>query len=160
MNNKILAGVGVFVVLAGSGAYIVRHRQRTAVFPDGNTRTVESSGFDTPSRYPTRENNDANISIFVTPEDLSQKGSSWDFDVIMSNHMYDLGIYDLSKLATLTDDTGKTHRPISWSPDAKEGHHVGGKLTFNRLDPISKQVKLTIVGIGGAGGRVFQWSVQ
>ncbi len=159
MNKKIVLGIGVLILLAVSGAYVIRRQQSDAALLIERTRTVKGGGLDASSNYPTQENNDSGISIFITPKDLSLKAAAWDFNVTMSNHMYDLGTYDLSKLAVLTDDKGNTYKPLAWTPDAKEGHHIGGLLRFARGESTSRDVVLKISGIGSSDERVFRWSI-
>lgn len=108
-----------------------------------------------------RENSDSGITVVVTPPDFATGAAMWNFDVVMSTHMYELGGYDLKTMATLVDATGKTYKAVSWKPDAKEGHHIGGTLQFDRIVVHPKDIiVLNIVGVGTAGDRVFQWSMQ
>lgn len=157
MNNKtivlILAGILIVGVSAGASRW-KRNEQPTGHAAE--TSFSQPSGATSISQ--ARENTDNGVTVVVTPPDLSNTSTVWNFDVVMSTHVQELGGYDLGKMATLVDDQGKTYKPISWTPDAKEGHHIGGTLSFDRIPTSTKSVTVKIVGIVGDGERVFQWN--
>jgi hypothetical protein len=71
------------------------------------------------------------VSVAVTPLNLSAPSApagTLDFQVMLDTHSVDLSM-DLTRLAMLTTDNGRTVEPTLW--DAPQGgHHVSGVLSF------------------------------
>lgn len=155
----LLVIAGILIVGAGVASY---EWDQARIDKEGSVEHVAESGPSGATSAPSsqvRENADNGVAVVVSPPDFSNT-TPWNFDVVMSTHVQELGGYDLKKMATLIDDTGKIYAPISWQPDAKEGHHIGGSLQFDRVALNAKGITLKIVGIGGTGERVFQWNIQ
>ncbi|MDP2953771.1 MAG: hypothetical protein Q8O76_10700 [Chloroflexota bacterium] len=84
------------------------------------------------------------------------------FEVGMNTHSVDLDQYDLAKLATLRDDSGKEYRPVSWSAEPG-GHHRSGTLTFPIPDSVgqgkARYLDLVIKDVAGVKERVLKWQL-
>ena len=105
--------------------------------------------------YQAQENDDKDVAVSATPEGLSSTQNVV-FDITMNNHQYELS-YNLTKIATLTDDKGNTYKPISWN-GSTGGHHVSGKLVFPQLTGGVSSVTLTLPQIAGVD-RIFTWKL-
>jgi hypothetical protein len=164
MNNKIIPLIIAAALIIGAGVAAYGWNQ-VRVDKEGTVEHVAEAGPSGAVSVPSassqvRENADNGVTVIVTPPDFSNTTTPWNFDVVMSTHVQELGGYDLVKMATLVDDAGKTYTPISWQPDAKEGHHIGGSLQFDRVALNSKSITLKIGGVGGTEERIFQWSIK
>jgi hypothetical protein len=69
-----------------------------------------------------------NVTVEVTPLNLNAAGDTLEFSVALNTHSVDLSM-DLSKLATLTTDSGLVVSPVRWEAPSG-GHHVSGTLVF------------------------------
>lgn len=116
--------------------------------------TVEATSFGDPLRIVPQSSDVNGVTIVVTPIDPYSDVDTLSFDVVLSTHVQELGGYDLAKLARLVDGEGRILAPISWSPDATEGHHIGGRLQFSR--PVTSSILLTIEA---DGERSFRWKL-
>lgn len=164
MNKKIM--IGIFAALALASGIVAY-----ATFSSGSLTTqneqmegqqdglIVDEALPAP-QFPPKASDENGITVTVTPLLVASDIATWKFDVVMSTHVVELGSYDLKEMATLTDGTGKVYRPISWEPDAKEGHHIGGVLQFDRPTTESDNVTVKITGVGGPGERVFEWRKQ
>jgi hypothetical protein len=103
------------------------------------------------------------VSVTVTPLNLSTPAATLDFEVVLDTHTVDLGM-DLTDLALLTTDSGRTVEPTLW--DAPQGgHHVSGVLSFpaeiegaSLLDGTAR-LTLTINDVD-VPERVFAWDLS
>lgn len=102
------------------------------------------------------------VEFDVTPLNLDKPGDALIFDVSMNTHSVDLSM-DLTKLAVLSTDDGKSLQAILWDAP-KGGHHVEGKLSFPAtLDGKSvfsdaKEITITIKDVDAAT-RIFTWQL-
>jgi len=103
-------------------------------------------------------NSEGSITVKVTPKELSQSSSSWDFEVVLDTHTDNLD-QDLTKNSVLVDDKGNRLTPISWEGDPPGGHHRAGVLKFNPIPPATKSIELTISKIGNSDKKVFRWNL-
>jgi hypothetical protein len=76
----------------------------------------------------TESDDQGAVTVEVKPLNLNETGDFLVFDVSMNTHSVDLSM-DLTQLAILSTDTGKTVQAIQWDAPSG-GHHVEGKLTF------------------------------
>jgi hypothetical protein len=110
----------------------------------------------------TRQDEQGQVSVAITPINLGHHDDSIDFEVAMNTHSVDLGI-DLAPLATLSTDAGLTVKAITWKAPGG-GHHVSGLLSFpttlggaHILEDVS-QLTLTIQNVD-APERNFTWQL-
>jgi hypothetical protein len=105
----------------------------------------------------TRQDAQASVTVEVTP--AGGTSGTLIFDVSMNTHSVELG-YDMTKIATLTDDQGRRYPAKSWD-GATGGHHRQGSLTFEvPAGAAPKSLELNLAGIGGALRRLFKWDVK
>ena len=112
--------------------------------------------------HETMVDEQGNVSVSVTPINLSGPDTSLDFEVAMETHSVDLGM-DLATLATLEADNGRSVSATLWDA-TPGGHHVSGTLSFPAtadeallLDNATR-LTMTIRDVD-APVRVFTWDV-
>lgn len=150
MNPRNLLILLLLLILLGAGLFAIKKSQRTSP-PLGS---VEISTEPSDSKWATQTNDEANVSVVITPSDPGPQ--EWNFAVSMNTHSVELD-QDMTRVATLVDDQGKELVPLRWEGSPPGGHHRSGKLVFPRFSPTPKSVELKIKGIGEAGERVFKW---
>lgn len=102
----------------------------------------------------TKTNEGGNVTIVVTPIDISPQSKEWKFDVGMNTHVVELD-QDMLKIASLVDENGREYKPLNWDGPIG-GHHREGILTFKPITSPYKIIQLKIAGVGGVI-RVFTW---
>lgn len=151
MKNKTL--IILVLTLAFFGAFLFFYRgilvkQKSSIINKENQQNKQT--------WETKTEEQASVTLVVTPIDLSQNSKEWKFDVGMNTHSVELD-QDMGKVTVLVDDQGKEYKPISWEGPAG-GHHREGVLTFNQVTPIPKSIMLKISGIGNVV-RTFTWQL-
>ena len=102
------------------------------------------------------------VTILIKPINLDNPGQTLDFDVKMDTHSIDLGM-DISKLSTLSIDSGKTVEAVKWNAPMG-GHHVEGTLSFPAIIdgmPLlenSEEITIRIIDVD-APARIFKWNL-
>jgi hypothetical protein len=108
----------------------------------------------------TQTNNEAMVTVAVTPLNLNDKSAAaLDFKIALNTHSVDLG-YDLLTIATLSNDAGEKVQPTKWDGPAGGGHHRGGTLSFPPLKTRGQALTLTLRGIADVPERTFTWKVN
>ena len=54
------------------------------------------------------------ITVKVSPQDLSESAETWDFEILLDTHSQNLGDLNLLNNSVLIDDKGNQFNPISW----------------------------------------------
>lgn len=108
----------------------------------------------------TQTNAEAMVTVAVTPLNLdNQSAATLDFDIALNTHSVDLG-YDLTKIATLSNDAGEQIQPAKWTGPTGGGHHREGTLSFPQLKQRGQTLTLTLRGIADVSERTFTWKVN
>lgn len=144
---SIFAFIGGFLIFYQSRPAA----QKTPATPETNQQT------NNPQKWETKTDDQASVTITVTPTQLSEESEEWKFDVIMDTHSVELG-EDLTKISMLIDDQGKEYKALTWEGPTG-GHHREGILVFSRVTPTPKSVELRISDIGGVL-RSFKWQLK
>lgn len=144
MNRTVSISLLVLAFVAG---FLIFYRQKPAP-------VQESSAAGTQQTWETKIDDQDNVSVVVTPLDLSPQSVEWRFDVGMNTHSVELN-QDMTKIAVLVDDQGKEYKPLAWTGPTG-GHHREGTLTFARITPTPKSIELKITGIADVV-RTFVW---
>jgi len=108
-------------------------------------------------KWESKVNDQASVTITVTPTLLSAESGEWKFDVVMDTHSVELD-QDMTKVAVLIDEQRKEYRALNWEGPTG-GHHREGILTFTKITPSPKSVELKISDIGGVV-RIFNWQLS
>lgn len=123
----------------------------------GNSNNVPSPTQDSNNSLESRENNEGPVAIVVTPLNLKDSVSTWNFEITLDTHSGILDT-DLVAVSELLDDQGKSYKPISWEGDSLGGHHRKGILKFKPVLPKPKPIELRIKNVGGIPERSFKWT--
>ena len=107
----------------------------------------------------TKTDEQASVTVEVTPLELSKEAKTWNFTVAFTTHSGNLD-QDLTKVAVLTDDKGNVYQPTAWEGSPPGGHHRSGTLIFNSLNPTPKFIELKIKDVGGVPERSFKWNLE
>lgn len=156
MKNKIITILSV-LAWASIGGFLIFYPSRPAVqktpaTPETNQRTNNSQ------KWETKTDNQANVTVIITPSNLSAEAREWKFDIMIDTHSVELD-QDMTKVAMLVDDSDKEYKPLRWEGAPAGGHHREGLLVFNRVTPTPKFVELKISDIGGMV-RSFVWQLK
>ncbi len=141
----------LIVVFVGGFLVFLKNRpieQKTLITNQTNQQ------INTKSNWETKTEEQANVTVVVTPIDLSLNSKEWKFDVGMNTHSVELD-QDMTKISVLVDDQGKEYKPTAWEGPVG-GHHREGVLIFNQITPTPKAIKLKISGISDVV-RNFSW---
>lgn len=139
MNSKVF--FVILLLLAGVVVFGMVSKTRPTV------ATSTTPGEQTTSQTPkiaSQTKTMGVVEVEITPVTVAQ-GKQIVFDVAMNNHSIDLD-YDLTKIATLTDDHNNTYRAPNWSGN-RGGHHIKGQLTFESLKEQNGSLNLSLNGI-------------
>lgn len=154
MNNKTLTILTLALAFLGGFLFFYRGGPTKELTPVTNQASEQTA---TKQTWETKTEEQANVTVVVTPLELSPSSKQWKFDVGMNTHSVELD-HDLTKIAVLIDDQGKEYKPMGWE-GLIGGHHREGVLIFNRITPIPKSVELRISGIGEVV-RSFVWQLK
>lgn len=139
--GKVTWGVSILAIVAFLAALYV-----TANIAAASTFQLEPKVSDLNS-----------VSVKVSPKELAL-GAPVVFEISMDTRAVELD-YDLTRIATLIDDSGSAHQPLGWEGTPPSGHHRSGTLTFPPLPAGTKHFKLIIRDINGAD-RSFEWHLR
>ncbi len=108
----------------------------------------------------TQTNDEAMVTVAVTPLNLTDKSAATlDFEIALNTHSVNLG-YDLTQIASLSNDAGEKVQPTKWDGPAGGGHHRAGTLSFPQLKQRGQTLTLTLRGIANVPERTFTWKVN
>ena len=142
------------VALAFVGGFIIFYNPK----PVSNSVQESSLTPSTQQKWETEIDEQANVTVTVTPVDISSQSKEWRFDVVMDTHSVELD-QDMTKIAILIDEQSNEYQPLAWEGPTG-GHHREGVLTFARITPTPKSIELKITNIGGVPSRSFAWNLQ
>lgn len=108
--------------------------------------------------YESRSSNLKNVRVEITPAQLLP-GQPATFKVKMTTHSVELS-YDMVKLSTLKDGTGREYQALKWDGDPPAGHHRSGALEFPVIAKGTKSITLQIKNIAGVPERLFKWTLE
>ena len=154
MKNKVLT---IFSIIAFMGGFLI-------IFLSGPVQQIApinnqvNQQPNNSQKLETKTDEQASVTVTVTPMDISPESKEWKFDIVMDTHSVELD-QDMIVVATLVADNGEEYKPLRWEGAEAGGHHREGVIIFNQVMPIPKSLKLIISGIGGVM-RVFTWEVE
>jgi hypothetical protein len=109
--------------------------------------------------FDTQSNNEQAVTVEVTPLNLSQGGTTLEFEIAFDTHSVDLG-FDPVALSLLRDSAGNEYPALVWEGDPAGGHHRSGTLRFEVPKAPTDSVEVIIIrDIAGVPERVFQWDL-
>ncbi|HBD24494.1 MAG: hypothetical protein UU11_C0002G0034 [Parcubacteria group bacterium GW2011_GWF2_40_69] len=147
MNKAITTFV---LALAFIGGFLIFYNPKPASSPTENN----SETLDTIQKWESKIDEQASVTVTVTPSDLSLESKEWKFDVVLNTHSVELD-QDMTNVAVLMDDD-KEYKPLRWEGAPAGGHHREGVLVFSPITPAPKSIELKITGIADTV-RTFNW---
>lgn len=141
------------MALAFIGGFLIFYNLKTVSTPPTQNNSDVS---DTSQKWESKIDDQANVTVTVTPTLLSEESEEWKFDVVMDTHSVELD-QDMTKVAILIDEQGKEYKVVNWEGPTG-GHHREGTLVFNPITPYPQNLKLKIEDIGGVQ-RLFLWTL-
>jgi len=148
MNKAIT----IFVLaLAFIGGFLIFYNPKPASSPtNGNSEVISAE-----QKWESKIDEQASVTVTVTPSNLSLESNEWKFDVVLSTHSVELD-QDMTQVAVLVDDSGNEYKPLRWEGAPAGGHHREGILFFAPITPYPQHLKLNIKDVGGVQ-RLFLW---
>jgi len=107
---------------------------------------------------PMKENDEGQVKVSVTPENLSKTTDTWRFAVQFNTHTTPI-TQDMVAVTSLSDGEGASEKPTTWDGDPPGGHHRRGVLVFKPLSPVPAAITLHIREVGGIADRTFSWKL-
>jgi hypothetical protein len=151
MNKTITILV---LALAFIGGFLVFYNPKPTSLPTQEN----SSASETQQKWESKTDDQASVTVTVTPTLLSEESREWKFDITLSTHSVELD-QDMTKVTILIDDSGKEYSPARWEGAPAGGHHREGVLVFSPIKPTPKSVELKITGIADTV-RTFNWQLK
>lgn len=152
MNKKFLTISTL--ALAFIGGFLVFYNPKTISNPPTQNNSPISEAVE---KWESKVDDQASVTVTVTPTLLGETSADWKFNVVMDTHSVELD-QDMTKVAILVDGQGKEYKAESWNGPTG-GHHREGILTFSKITPTPKSVELKISDIGGVV-RTFDWQLK
>ncbi|MEK7192821.1 MAG: hypothetical protein AAB682_01670 [Patescibacteria group bacterium] len=143
--------ITILLLVASIGGFLIFFNPKTVSNPTQNN----SDALNTPQKWESKVDDQASVTVTVTPSDLRAESGEWKFDIVMSTHSVELD-QDMTKVAVLVADSDKEYRPIRWEGTPAGGHHREGVLIFASVAPYPQDLKLNIKEIGGVQ-RSLSW---
>ena len=147
----------IVLVLAAAGFFLWawgRPGNQPPVSASGNPQQAAATAA-TASGFETKTDSSGWAEVEVTP--LTLASSEWSFGITLNAHQ-EMDV-DIIKAVTLTDNNGDTLMPLRWDEPNPGGHHRKGTLVFAAPPSATKNIILTMTGVGGAETRIFTWNL-
>jgi len=156
MNNKTLTILTLALAFLGGFLFFYRGGPAKQVVPVANQTNQQTT---TKQNWETKTDEQASVTVTVTPTDISLQSKEWKFDVVLNTHSVELD-QDMTKIAVLVDGQGKEYKPLSWNGSEPGGHHREGVLIWNAIEPTPKSVEIKIKDISEIPERSFKWDLK
>ena len=150
-SKTILIFIGIAVIGAGLAVMMQNYSNSKNSPQTGNSVSSSPSA----NKWESKIDDQENVSIEVTPLDLSPGLAEWKFNISMNTHSVDLN-QDLMYAAVLIDDKAEVYKPLKWEGAAPGGHHRNGVLTFKAINQAPRSIVLKISNVGSVE-RSFTW---
>lgn len=148
MNKAITIFI---LVLAFIGGFLVFYNPKPASLPVQSNSDVSNS----PQKWESKIDEQASVTVTVTPTDISVDTNEWKFNVVMDTHSVELD-QNMVEATILIDNPGEEYKPLRWEGAEPGGHHREGVLIFSPIIPYPQHMTLKIKDIGGVQ-RLFWW---
>lgn len=143
------------LVLAFIGGFLFFYKPNPISTPTQNNSEI----IGTQQKWESKTDDQANVTVVVTPLNISFDSKEWTFDVVMNTHSVELG-QDMKEITVLTDDSGKEYGAVRWEGPEPGGHHREGIVVFNAISPMPSHLELKIKNIGEIPERSFKWDLE
>jgi hypothetical protein len=95
------------------------------------------------------------VTVAVTPGNLGEDASIWDFAVSMDGGRKRLDDEPMDSIVLVGD--GRSIKPLAWEGDGAGGTHRAGVLKFIAMKPRPKELQMRVTRPGEAKPRVFRF---
>ncbi|HLE49698.1 MAG TPA: hypothetical protein VI791_00955 [Patescibacteria group bacterium] len=144
MSRTSLIFLAAIFVLFALSLLIVLRKPASPVLPP---ETVLSA----------QENSGGEVDIKATPLIL-KAGEKPQFEIEFNTHSVELD-FDISQIASLTDEKLNAYTSSTWEGSPPGGHHRKGILTFSSPLKSTSSVNLILRDISGIAARQFSWTI-
>ena len=145
MSRTSLIFLAAIFVLFALSLLIVLRKPASPVLPP---ETVLSA----------QENSGGEVDIKATPLIL-KAGEKPQFEIEFNTHSVELD-FDISQIASLTDEKLNAYTSSTWEGSPPGGHHRKGILKFKAIYPKPKVIQLKISQVGNIEERIFKWELK
>ena len=149
-NTKIIVFIIFVLVVILAIFYFILTR------PKNNNEPIS---LQAQSVLSSQTDSQGSVTIKVTPKNLTEFSSSWDFEIVLDTHSGNLD-QDLTKISVLVDDKGNQFKSIAWEGDPPQGHHRQGLIKFKPISPKPSSIELKIYKIGNIDEKSFKWELK
>ena len=144
----------IIIVLVAGAVIYSGFSKENGIPSNDDQQTAQSLGS---TQWETKTNNEASVTVSVTPLDFGDQSQEWQIHITMDTHSVELD-QDMIAVSTLTDDSGNEYKPLRWDGPVG-GHHLEGVLIFDPITPLPQSLELQIIGIGEVE-RSFIWQFK
>ena len=155
MKNKILTTLSIIAFMGGFLIIFLSGPVQQIAPTDNQVNQQPNNS----QKLETKTDEQASVTVTVTPMDISPQSKEWKFDVVMDTHSVELD-QNMIIVATLVADNGEEYRPLRWEGAEAGGHHREGVLIWSAIEPMPKLVEIKIKDIGGIPERSFKWDLN
>lgn len=148
-RNSLLFLAAIFLLFLISLFVVLR--QTPPGWPNG------LPGGESLSALTPQENSGGEVDIKVTPLIL-KAGEKPQFEIEFNTHSVELD-FDISQIASLTDEKLNAYTSSTWEGSPPGGHHRKGILTFSSPLASTSSVNLILRDISGIAARQFSWII-
>jgi len=142
----IILSVVVFV-----GGFLAFYNPKPVSSPTQNDSDISN----TSQKWESKVDEQASVTVTITPSNLLFDSKEWTFDVVLNTHSVELD-QDMTKIIVLVDDSNNEYKPLRWEGTEAGGHHRKGVLIFAPITPYPQHLNLIIKDIGNVK-RSFAW---
>lgn len=154
MKSRVIVSALILIVVLGSFFLNGREKGIKDAVVQGVQNGVPSENEDTSfSRTQTKQA--GAVDIEATPVQL-ELGKEVIIELSLNTHSVELD-FDYAEISYLEDNNGNKYKALKWSGE-KGGHHLGGMLTFEKLEENAQIVTLMISGIENKDV-FFEWEL-
>lgn len=151
MNKAIT----IFILaLAFIGGFLIFYNPK----PNPTTSDNSPQSSNAVQTWESKIDEQASVTVTVTPTDISIDAKEWKFNVLMDTHSVELD-QDIAGASILIDNPGEEYKPSRWEGAGPGGHHREGTLVFAPIKPYPQHLSLIIKDIGGKD-RLFAWIIN
>lgn len=154
MKGRAVVTVLILIIIFGSFLINGGEKDTEDVVVQGTQSEVVIEDNNVPS-LETKVKKAGAVDIEATPIQL-EPGKKVVIELSLNTHSVELD-YDYTKISYLEDNLGNKYKALKWSGEAG-GHHLGGTLSFEKLQQNAKSAVLKISGIDDQDV-LFEWEL-
>src|SRR3989344_9595231 len=121
MKNKILTTLSIIAFMGGFLIIFLSGPVKQVAPIDNQVNQQPNNS----QKWETKTDEQASVTVVVTPIDLSSQSKEWKFNILMDTHSVELD-QDMVRIAVLVDDKDKEYKPFRWEGAEPGGHHREG----------------------------------